>query len=55
MDVLGVKEKSDSDSKQLNKAMTTLFGSESKSKKTIKEKLDKGLYNIGDSAKTPIF
>ena len=46
MDVLGSKDKEKTDSKTLNKALTSLFGSEGKSERTIKEKLSKGLYTL---------
>lgn len=47
MDMLGTKDKEQSESKQLNKALTSLFGPEGKdSKKTIKESLSKGLYTM---------
>lgn len=50
MDILGPSDKGDSDSKTINRALTKLFsGSETSSKKTIKEKLAKGLYSIDKS------
>jgi len=49
MDMLGSKEKKDGDDKNLNKALTKLFGKETSSKKTIKEKLSKGLYTSDKS------
>lgn len=44
MDVLGAKDKQMSESKQLNKGLTQMFGEQSATNKTIKEKLKKGLY-----------
>ena len=46
MEVIGPKDKVESESKQLQKGLTTMFGAESKSKRTIKEKLSKGLYTL---------
>ena len=51
MDVIGSKDKQESDNKMLNKALTKMFGgSETSSKKTIKEKLSKGLYTTEKSS-----
>lgn len=47
--MLGSKEKKDDDEKTVNKALTKLFGKETASKKTIKEKLSKGLYTTDKS------
>lgn len=48
--MLGTKEKQEGDKKDLNKALTKLFGNEATgSKKTIKEKLSKGLYTTNTS------
>ena len=50
MELIGMKDQHSSDSKQLNKALTTLFGQDTNSKKTIKEKLlTKGLYSMDKS------
>ena len=50
MDMLGTKDKQESDKKDLNKVLTKLFGNEATgSKKTIKEKLSKGLYSTDKS------
>ena len=44
--MLASKDKNTTESDQLKKALTTMYGGESKSKKTIKESLSKGLYNL---------